>query len=109
MIMSTQEVKLALESIYNTESKSVANCKMVNLVNTINFISPNREELLKELFKSYDYAKTLKSVDVALIMTTSVNKKMFERKAVVYFLKAKYEKLNIELPRSIKLALDFYM
>lgn len=108
MIMSIQEVKVALESIYHTTDKRIANQKMVNLVNTINLISPNREELLQALFKMYDYNQTMQSVDVALVMTTSVNKKMFERKAVIFFLKDKYEKMQVELPRSIKIALSDY-
>lgn len=108
MIMSIQEVKVALESIYHTTDKRIANQKMVNLVNTINFISPNREELLQALFKMYDYNQTMQSVDVALVMTTSANKKMFERKALMFFLKEKYEKMQVELPRSIKNELSDY-
>lgn len=106
--MSIQEVKVALESIYHTTDKFIANQKMVNLVNTINFISHNREELLQALFKMYDYNQTMQSVDDALVMTTSVNNKMFERKAVMFFLKDKYEKMQVELPRSIKIALSDY-
>ena len=108
MIMSIQEVKVALESIYHTTDKHIANQKMANLVNTINLLSPNREELLQNLFKMYDYNKTMQSVDDALVMTTSGNKKMFERKAVMFFLKDKYEKMQVELPRSLKIALSYY-